>query len=109
MLCLSKTWRIHHIFHISLLTPYYENDVHSLNFLAPPPDLTEGEEEYKIEKILYHYDASSAHMFLIQWKGYLAEEDLWIAEQELKHAKSALEDYKKLHPSIFSLQSSLTT
>ena len=45
-------------------------------------------------------------MYLIQWKGYLAKEDSWIAEQELKHVKSALEDYKKLHPSVFSPQSS---
>ena len=82
--------------------PYQENSVHSWNFSASPPDLIEGEEEYEIEKILCHCGALTACMYLIQWKGYSAEEDTWIAKQELKHTKSALDDYKRLHPSIFS-------
>ena len=108
-LCFPKMWKIHHTFHTSLLMPYKENKVHSWNFPALPPDLIEGKEEYKIEKILRHRGSLSAHMFLIQWKGYSAKEDSWIAEQELKHAKSALEDYKKLHPSVFPPQSSSST
>ncbi|KAF8547711.1 hypothetical protein OG21DRAFT_1489985 [Imleria badia] len=48
-------------------------------------------------------------MFLIQWKGYLAEEDLWLPEWDLKHAKSALNDYKTLHPSVFTSQPTLPT
>ena len=99
---LPKMWKIHHTFHASLLTPYRENEVHSQNFPAPPPDLIEGEEEYEIKKILCHRGSPSTRMFLIRWKGYLAEEDSWIAERELKHAKSAPEDYKKLYPSVFS-------
>ena len=106
---LPKTWKIHHTFHASLLTPYRENEVHGRNFPALPPDLIEGEEEYEIEKILRHRGSLSARMFLIRWKGYSAEEDSWIAERELKHAKSALEEYKKLHPSVFSPQSSPPT
>ena len=105
-LCLPRTWKIHHTFHASLLTLYKENEVHGWNFPALPPDLIEGKEEYEIEKILRHCGSLSARMFLIRWKGYLAEEDSWIAKRELKHAKSALEDYKKLHPSAFSPQSS---
>ena len=101
---LSKTWKIHHMFHTSLLTPYTENEVHGQNFPALLPNLIEGEEEYKIKKILCHHGTTSTHMFLIQWKGYLAKEDSWIAKWELKHAKSTLKDYKKLHPSIFSPQ-----
>ena len=59
-----KTWKIHHIFHTSLLM-LYENEVHGRNFPAPPPDLIEGEEEYEIKKILCHHGTLTAHMFLI--------------------------------------------
>ena len=97
-LCLPKTWKIHLVFHTSLLSSYHENSIHGLNFPAPPPDLIEGEKEYEIEKILCHCGTPTAHMFLIQWKGYSAEEDSWVLEQDLKHAKSTLNEYKKLHP-----------
>ena len=47
---LPSRWKIHNIFHASLLTPYYEMEKHSLNFLEPPPDLINGEEGWEIEE-----------------------------------------------------------
>ena len=73
---LPKTWKIHHTFHASLLTPYKENEVHGQNFPAPPPNLIEGEEEYEIEKILHHRGSPTARMFLIRWKGVLSRRRL---------------------------------
>ena len=52
---LSKTWKIHPVFHASFLLPYRKNSIYSLNFPASPPDLIKGEEEYEIERILHHY------------------------------------------------------
>ena len=98
---LPRTWKIHPVFHASLLSPYRENEVHGKNFPAPPPDLIDGEEEYEIEKIIRHRGTPMTRSFLIRWKGYSAEEDSWVPEQDLKNAKSALTVYKKLHPSIF--------
>ena len=98
---LPKTWKIHPVFHASLLSPYRENTVYGPNFPSPPPDLINGEEEYEVEKILCHCGTPTKRSFLIQWKGYSAEEDSWIPERNLKHAKSALATYKRLHPAIF--------
>ena len=100
-LCLPKTWKIHPVFHAFLLFPYRENTVHGPNFPPPPPDLINGEEKYKVKKILCHHGTPTKCLFLIQWKGYWAEEDSWIPEQNLKHAKSVLTAYKKLHPTVF--------
>ena len=72
---LPRTWKIHPVFHASLLSPYPENEVHGKNFPVPPPDLINGEEEYEIEKIIRHRGTLSSHSFLIRWKGYSAEED----------------------------------
>ena len=98
---LPKTWKIHPIFHASLLLPYGENSIHRPNFPKPPPDLIEGEEEYEIEKILCHHGPPSCHSFLIRWKGFSAEDDSWEPECNLKHSKSALWEYKKRHPTAF--------
>ena len=51
---LLATWRIHNVFHATLLQPYKENEVYGANFPEPPPELLEGEEVYKIETILNH-------------------------------------------------------
>ncbi|KAF8660467.1 hypothetical protein AX16_001621 [Volvariella volvacea WC 439] len=42
---LPEQWKIHNVFHASLLTPYRENEVHGPNFLTPPPDIINDEEE----------------------------------------------------------------
>ncbi len=49
---LPMQWSIHDVFHIDLLTPYRETDLHGANYSRPPPDLVDNEEEYKVEKIL---------------------------------------------------------
>ena len=64
-LCLLKTWKIHPVFHASLLSPYHENTVHGPNFPSPPPDLINGEEEYEVGKILHHRGTLTKHSFLI--------------------------------------------
>ena len=51
---LPKTWKIHNVFHATLLRQYNETEVYGANFTNPPPDLIEGEEVYEVENILKH-------------------------------------------------------
>ncbi|KIJ08488.1 hypothetical protein PAXINDRAFT_48369, partial [Paxillus involutus ATCC 200175] len=51
---LPATWKIHDVFHASLLSTYRETPEHGPNFTKPPPDLIGGEEEYEINQILSH-------------------------------------------------------
>ena len=51
-LALPPEWRIHDVFHASLLTPYKETEEHGENFTQPPPGLVEGQEEYEVEQII---------------------------------------------------------
>lgn len=94
-LWLPSTWRIHPVFHASLLSRYKENEVHGPNFPAPPPDLINNEEEYKIDRILKHRGNLRNRSYLIRWKGYSAKEDSWIKESDLGNAPEILKAYKK--------------
>ena len=51
---LPTSWRVHDVFHATLLKPYKENEIHGKNFTQPPPELVEGEEVYEVETILNH-------------------------------------------------------
>ena len=92
---IPRSWKIHPVFHTSLLTPYKENEIHGRNFQEPPPDLIDEEEEYEIERILKHCGTPKNHFYLIQWKGYTVEEDTWLWELDLEHAVEILDAYKR--------------
>ncbi len=38
---LPPSWKIHDVFHASLLTPHIETNIHSLSFPKPPAELIE--------------------------------------------------------------------
>jgi hypothetical protein len=60
-LTLPQLWKIHNVFHISLLTPYKEMEEHSMNFAKLPPELIKEHEKYEVEQVL----ASSAKYNLL--------------------------------------------
>jgi len=50
---LPKNWRMHPVFHNSLVSLYKETTAHRPNFTRPPPDIIEGEDNhYEVEDIL---------------------------------------------------------
>ena len=51
---LPETWKIHKVFHATLLHPYKENKVYGENYPQPLPDIKNGEEVYEVEQILKH-------------------------------------------------------
>ena len=64
---LPPTWKIHDVFHASLLSTYRETAEHRPNYANPPPEEIEGEEEYEIAEILSHWDPLTA--ILISYLG----------------------------------------
>jgi hypothetical protein len=45
---LPESWKIHNVFHATLLRPYIENEVYGNNYPRPLPELLEGEEVYEV-------------------------------------------------------------
>ncbi len=92
---LPPNWRIHDVFHTSLLTPYYETAAHGPNFTRPPPDLIDGEEEYKVERIVAHrqFGRSKRLQYLIKWKGYPESDNTWEPADQV-HAPEIIKHYQ---------------
>src|SRR5712671_6476539 len=82
---IPATWQIHDVFHASLLTPYKETVEHGKNFLEPPPDVIEGEEEWEVEQILDKriFGRSKKLQFLVRWKGYSPAHDQWVNKEDM--------------------------
>ena len=98
-LVLPLSWGIHDVFHSSLLLPYQETMTHSPNFMQPPSDLIEGEEEFEVEAVINHrhHGRQRQLQYLIKWKGYPSSDNMWEAAENV-HTDDLLKDYHQHHP-----------
>jgi hypothetical protein len=63
---LPHQWKIHNVFHTSLLTPYIETELHGPNFPKPPLEIVEGDPEFKVEQIVGSRQVGKKEDTLIQ-------------------------------------------
>ncbi len=89
-------WKIHNVFHVNLITPYKEMELHGPNFTHPPQDLIEGEQEFEVEKILdVQPRGKGCKMhFLVKWKGYPTSDNSWELKENL-HVNELIAEYNK--------------
>ena len=100
-LTLPAFWKIHPVFHTALLTPYHQNNVHRPGQPLPPPEIIQGEEEYKVESIITHQVNHQGLQYLIKWKGYGHQENKWIHADKLsRHASNLIAEYQATHGPI---------
>ncbi|ESK83508.1 hypothetical protein Moror_4871 [Moniliophthora roreri MCA 2997] len=93
-------WRIHPVFHAGLLLPYKENKIRGPNFLEPPLDIVEGQEEYEVEAIIRHRPKKKNQPpkeYLVSWKGYDSSHNQWLRLSSLKHLMDLYLEYKITH------------
>jgi transposase InsO family protein len=98
---LPPTWRIHPVFHNSLLTPYKETQEHGPNYTRPPPDIVEGEtDHYEVEKVVDSRLTPNRRgtRYLVKWKGYPESENTWIPASGMKHASDLVKQFHDQHP-----------
>ena len=62
---LLMTWKIHNMFHATLLQPYIEHKVYGNNYPRLLPELLEGEEVYEVETILKHQQRGKEYQYFL--------------------------------------------
>jgi len=92
---LPTQWSIHDVFHIDLLMPYWETDLHGSNYSRLAPDLINNREEYKVKKILDSQQFGRRHkkQYLVKWKGYPDSDNEWVDHKDV-HAPEAIREFK---------------
>ena len=70
--------------------------MHGPNFIEPPPDLIDGEEEYEVEAILdsRKWGRGRKQQYLVKWKGYSEGENQWVNAKDM-HADQLLDQFRK--------------
>ena len=84
---------------MDLLTPYVETQAYGENYLQPPPEIIDREEEYEVEMIIdnryLRQGQKRKRQFLVKWKGYPQSKNSWVSEENM-HAPGLLTDYLAL-------------
>ena len=102
---LPPHFRIHNIFHVSLLEPHHPSTILGRYSPPPPPiELSIGE-EYEVDKILDSRWHRRQLQYLVLWKGYPILEETWEPTPHLENASIVLHAF--YHANIHKNQGGL--
>ena len=86
--------KIHLVVNVSWIKQYVDQ-VDGQRKEMPQPVVIEGEEEWKMEKILNKRKVRGKDKFLVRWKGFTAEGDTWESRENLQNAGDLLREFKE--------------
>ena len=100
---LPKTWKIHPVFHASLLMPFRETRAHGPNFPGPPPELLPDDEEYDVEAILNSRPTRNKRgvEYLVKWLDYSDAENSWEPASGLHGVQQLIDEFHAKNPSAY--------
>uniref|UniRef100_A0A8C5LHF3 Chromo domain-containing protein n=1 Tax=Leptobrachium leishanense TaxID=445787 RepID=A0A8C5LHF3_9ANUR len=96
-LTLPPTYRIHPVFHVSLLKSVPPESLTGRDMPPGPPVLVGDDLEYEVDRVLDSRLLRGALQYLVQWKGYGPEERSW-EPASFVHAPSCLRAFHRAHP-----------
>jgi len=91
---LPITIKIHLVVNVSRIRRYVDQ-VEGQRKKQPAPVIIEGEEEWKVEKILNKRQVREKDKYLVCWKGFTAESDTWKGRENLKNVKEVIKEFEK--------------
>lgn len=95
-LALPEKWRIHPVFHVSLLEPHHRRAGEDPASHAEPVILESGE-EWEVEEILNKRKRWRSDWYLVKWKGFPIAESTWVRLEDLENAQDIVNKYESKH------------
>jgi hypothetical protein len=97
---LPPTWKIRNAFHVAVLHPYKETELHGPNFTEAPPDLVEGHEEWEVDNVLAsrHTGQRKTLQYLVRWKNFSEAHDSWEPKRNLGNAALKVKEFHNKNP-----------
>jgi len=91
---LPASLKIHLVVNVRRIVKYREQ-VEGQKKILPPPVEVASEKEYKVEKILNRQEKRGKMKYLVKWKEYMAEENMWEGIKNLRNAMEKVEEFEK--------------
>jgi len=91
-LALPKQYRVHNVFHVSLLEPWSGRDGEEP---TEPMPLVEEDGEYEVEAILDTKVQKKERYYLVKWKDWPEDYNIWEPEANCEHAQGLIDEFWK--------------
>jgi len=91
---LPESLRVHPVVNMRRLVKYREQ-VEGQKKIPPPPVEVDREKEYEVEEILDRQERRGKTRYLVKWKEYTAEENIWEGLENLKNVGEKIEEFEK--------------
>jgi hypothetical protein len=96
---LPSSFKIHNVFHVSLLERFHRNTIPGrIQDQAPPPELIEGEEHWDVDQIVDSRIRRGNIEYLVKWTGLPNCENEWLPQQNLEQSAQLVIDFHAKYP-----------
>ena len=93
---LPEKWKIHPVFHVSLLEPHRRRPGEDPANHAEPVLLESGE-EWEVEEVLDKRKRWKNDWYLVKWKGFPIAESTWVKSEDMENAQDLVNEYEAKH------------
>jgi hypothetical protein len=95
---LPPEFKIHNVFHVSLLEPYHENPIPERHQEPPALVEIEGQEEFEVQEVLDSKKIRGKLLYFVFWRGYPPSETTWEPARNLVHAQDLVNRFHQWYP-----------